>query len=183
MDLGLEQAGIEPKRGPPSGWRRALAQLQSRKRPAASGCSSIDASRPAVDSASCVLGKSLPTPAEAVSRCGGTWPLTAPEPDCCRQELARAADAHHAAGTRRVSATRIAPNSGRIVTQIQSGGPRPDSPVRVLYAEPRSLTGRPASPVSGRHVLLVRILATFPRLNSRKKRDLILVLEATTPFT
>jgi hypothetical protein len=99
----------------------------------------------------------IPTPAEAVSRCGGTWPLTAPEPDCCRQELARAADAHHAAGTRRVSATRIAPNSGRIVTQIQSGGPRPDSPVRVLYAQP-------GSPAFAGHVLLARICATFPRV-------------------
>jgi hypothetical protein len=34
---------------------------------------------------------------------------------------------------------------------------------------------------SGRHVLLVRILATFPRLNSRKKRDVILVLAKRQP--
>jgi hypothetical protein len=59
--------------------------------------------------------------------------------------LARAADAHHAAGTRRVSATAIAPTSGRIVTQIQSDSSRADSPVRIRYAQP-------GSPVSRRHV-------------------------------
>jgi hypothetical protein len=48
----------------------------------------------------------------------------------------------HAARTRRVSAAGLAPTSGEIVTQIQLGGSRPDSVVRVRYAQP-------ASPVSG----------------------------------
>jgi hypothetical protein len=54
------------------------------------------------------------------------------------RNLGRAADAHHAAGTRRVSATQIAPTSGRVVTQIQSDSSRADSPVRVRYAQPGS---------------------------------------------
>src|SRR5207237_1290360 len=53
--------------------------------------------------------------------------------------LARAADAQHTAGTRRVSAARIAPTSSRIVTQIQSDSSRADSPVRVRYAQPGSV--------------------------------------------
>jgi hypothetical protein len=44
----------------------------------------------------------------------------------------------HAARTRRVSAAGLAPTSGEIVTQIQLGGSRPDSAVRVRYAQPRS---------------------------------------------
>jgi hypothetical protein len=39
----------------------------------------------------------------------------------------------------------------------KSGSPRPDSPVRVRHAQP-------ASPVSVGHVLVPRILATFPRV-------------------
>lgn len=45
---------------------------------------------------------------------------------------------YHAARTRRVSAAGLAPTSGEIVTQIQSGGPRTDSLVRILHAQPRS---------------------------------------------
>src|SRR5437660_1277897 len=52
--------------------------------------------------------------------------------------LARAADAHHTAGTRRVSAARIAPTSGKVVTEFQSGSARTDSPVRILHAQPGS---------------------------------------------
>ena len=51
---------------------------------------------------------------------------------------ARAAIGYHAARTRRVSAAGLAPTSGQVVTQIQSGSPRPDSAVRILYAQPRS---------------------------------------------
>jgi hypothetical protein len=51
--------------------------------------------------------------------------------------LAEAANPYRAAHTRRVSATRLAPTSGQVVTQSQSGSPRPDSPVRILYAQPR----------------------------------------------
>ena len=50
----------------------------------------------------------------------------------------RAADPYHAAATRRVSAARLAPTSGQVVTQIQAGSSPPDSPVRVLYAQPAS---------------------------------------------
>ena len=39
---------------------------------------------------------------------------------------------YHAARTRRVSAAGLAPPSGQVVTQIQSGSPRTDSPVRIL---------------------------------------------------
>jgi hypothetical protein len=73
--------------------------------------------------------------------------------------LARAADAHHTAGTRRVSAARIAPTSGRIVTKIQSVGPRPDSPVRIRYAQP-------GSPISARYVRFAEIHALARRLRS-----------------
>jgi hypothetical protein len=37
-----------------------------------------------------------------------------------------------------VSAARLAPTSGQVVTQFQSGSSRPDSPVRILYTQPRS---------------------------------------------
>jgi hypothetical protein len=52
--------------------------------------------------------------------------------------LARAADRRHAAGARRVSATRIAPTSSQVVTEFQSDSARTDSPVRILYAQPGS---------------------------------------------
>ena len=55
----------------------------------------------------------------------------------------RDANPYNAARTRRVSAAGLAPTSGEIVTQIQSGGPRTDSLVRILHAQP-------ASPVSTR---------------------------------
>ena len=63
---------------------------------------------------------------------------------------------YHAARTRRVSAARLAPTSGQVVTQSQSGCPRPDSPVRILYAQP-------ASPVStGQKVKSARGVETIP---------------------
>src|SRR5262245_61670500 len=37
-----------------------------------------------------------------------------------------------------VSATRLAPTSGQVVTQFQSSGSRPGSPVRLLYTQPPS---------------------------------------------
>jgi hypothetical protein len=43
-----------------------------------------------------------------------------------------------AAPTRMVSAAGLAPTSGEIVTQIQLGGSRTDSLVRILHAQPRS---------------------------------------------
>jgi hypothetical protein len=49
--------------------------------------------------------------------------------------LARAADRRHAAGARRVSATRIGPTSSQVVTEFQSDTARTDSPVRILYAQ------------------------------------------------
>ena len=52
--------------------------------------------------------------------------------------IARAAIGYHAARTRRVSAAGLAPTSGQVVTQIQLGSPRPDSAVRILYAQPAS---------------------------------------------
>ena len=59
----------------------------------------------------------------------------------------------HAACTRRVSADPGA-CSGGIVTQIQSGSSRADSPVRILYAQPRS-------PVSARQkVNVARTMAS-----------------------
>ena len=73
-------------------------------------------------------------------------------------ELAGAANPHNAARTRRVSAAGLAPTSGEIVTQIQLGGSRTDSPVRVLYAQP-------ASPFSVGHVQAAKIGATFPRVS------------------
>src|SRR3954470_18658927 len=45
---------------------------------------------------------------------------------------------YHAARTRRLSATRIAPTSGLIVMQIQSDSSPTDSPVRILHAQPGS---------------------------------------------
>jgi hypothetical protein len=51
--------------------------------------------------------------------------------------FARAANSYHAACTRRVSAD-LAPARVEVVTQIQSGSSRTDSPVRVLYAQPAS---------------------------------------------
>ena len=53
-------------------------------------------------------------------------------------ELAGAANPHNAARLRRVSAAGPALTSGEIVTQIQLGGSRTDSAVRVRYAQPRS---------------------------------------------
>jgi hypothetical protein len=70
--------------------------------------------------------------------------------------LARPADAHHAAGTRKVSAARLAPTSGEVVTEFQSDSARTDSPVRVRYAQP-------GSPVSGRHGWVRKMLPTRPR--------------------
>jgi hypothetical protein len=67
-----------------------------------------------------------------VSACGGY------RPGC---HAARSSAGWHAKGLRRPNA----PTSGRIVTQIQSVGSRPDSPVRIRYAQP-------GSPVSRRHV-------------------------------
>jgi hypothetical protein len=55
-------------------------------------------------------------------RISGFMPLT----------LARAAIGYHAARTRRVSATGLAPPYGQVATQIQSGSPQPDSAVRIL---------------------------------------------------
>ena len=55
-----------------------------------------------------------------------------------RARTARRRQQLGAARTRRVSAAGLAPTSGQVVTQIQSGSPRPDSPVRILYAQPRS---------------------------------------------
>jgi len=55
----------------------------------------------------------------------------------CRN-LGRGADGHHAADARSVSATWIAPTSGRIITQFQSDSARTDTPVRVRYAQARS---------------------------------------------
>ena len=52
--------------------------------------------------------------------------------------LARAANPYHAASTRRVSAARLAPASGEVVTEFQSDSSRTDSPVRILHAQPRS---------------------------------------------
>jgi hypothetical protein len=52
--------------------------------------------------------------------------------------LAGAANPHHAARTRTVSAAGLAPKSGEVVTQFQSDSSRTDSPVRVLNAQPAS---------------------------------------------
>ncbi len=73
--------------------------------------------------------------------------------------LARAADAHHAAGTRRVSAARLAPTSGEVVTEFQSDSSPTDSPVRIRYAQP-------ASTVSARPVQLTERCATFRRVGA-----------------
>src|SRR5437763_9583613 len=86
----------------------------------------------------------LPDP----TRCRGCCPPFALKSSA--EILARAADAHHAAGTRRVSATAMAPTSGRIVTQIQSDSSQADSPVRIRYAQPRSRPSLPASLASAR---------------------------------
>ena len=40
--------------------------------------------------------------------------------------------------------------SGEIVTQIQSGSPRPDSPVRILYAQPNLIFGQIALSIACR---------------------------------
>ena len=52
--------------------------------------------------------------------------------------LAEAANPVHAARARRVSAARLAPTSGQIVTQIQLGSWRTDSLVQILHAQPAS---------------------------------------------
>jgi hypothetical protein len=73
--------------------------------------------------------------------------------DRCRN-LGRAADAPHAAGARRVSATRLRLPQAELFTSIQSDSSRSDSPVRVLYAQP-------GSPVSVGHVRRGEICPTF----------------------
>ena len=55
-----------------------------------------------------------------------------------RRFLVAAAKSFHEACTRRVSAVRLAPTPGEVVTQFQSDSSRTDSPVRILYAQPRS---------------------------------------------
>jgi hypothetical protein len=72
--------------------------------------------------------------------------------DAGRLSRLKIVDARHAAGTRRVSATQIAPTSGEVVTEFQSDSSRADSPVRVRYAQP-------ASAVSERHVLVCKNLS------------------------
>jgi len=52
--------------------------------------------------------------------------------------LAGAANLHHAALPRSVSAAGLAPTSGEVVTESQSDSSRTDSPVRILNAQPRS---------------------------------------------
>ena len=51
---------------------------------------------------------------------------------------AGAANPFDAACTRRVSAARLAPTSGQVVTEFQSDSSRTDSPVRIRHAQPRS---------------------------------------------
>ncbi len=60
--------------------------------------------------------------------------------------------------TRRVSAAGLARTSGEIITQIQLGGSRTDSLVRILHAQP-------TSPVSAGDVRFEEIGATFPRVS------------------
>jgi hypothetical protein len=67
--------------------------------------------------------------------------------------LAGAANPYYAARTRRVSVAGFEPTPGQVITQFQSDTLRTDSPVRILYAQPRSRVStvicRPASPPLG----------------------------------
>ena len=95
---------------------------------------------------------------------------------CCSKIvcLAGAANTYHVARTRGVSAARLAPTSGQVVTQIQSGSSRTDSLVRILHAQP-------ASPVSVRHVRAAKIGTTSHK--TRRWTSLCQGRQTKTPRT
>src|SRR2546430_41141 len=75
---------------------------------------------------------------------------------CFLRCLLSGEDARHMTAQGRVSAARLAPTSGEVITQFQADSSRTDSPVRILHAQP-------GSPVSG-NIWVRKMLATLPRL-------------------